>query len=421
MTLTDEGGASLGAIDSGSSNVDNLQITGDNINYFLTYEVNNNQGGQVFHNLGSVDSGGNLFVTMPFAEKINSNNNTGERKPPSTAILYASGVAGVCFRTSENPWAIYQLVDTNSDGIKDAVDPSAYDGHRESFGLEVLAPQASNMTAATVEGDYGSVALVNLFTGTDGHSAVYTNVAETTLASDATTAETQMDAQIFTRTPAANGSATLAESSDNTLSTGSFNMSANGQFTFTEDGSNASFFGFASNNGELIFSSVSEGEKTGPDFSNVSNGITLNVKKPATTPDLSGRTYRLMGIEKQMSISGRIRIQRVRGDDDRLIFNGDGSQVSITYHGIDRLSRNADNDDFSAQTDPTNSTVDLPVAVASNGAINFTQTAAGTNGFTREWKGFVSASNNIIILRSIKRATNGTGFKIGIFVAIPVL
>ena len=160
---------------------------------------------------------------------------------------------------------------------------------------------------------------------------------------------------------------------------------------------------------------------TGADFTNVVNGITLNVKKPASTPDLSGRTYRLMGIEKQMDTSGHIQIQRLRGDDDRLIFNGDGSQVSMTYNGLDSISRIADNADFSTETNPASGTIDHPVTVASNGAINFTQTAADPNGFTREWQGFVSASNNIIILRSIERANDGSTYKMGIYVAIPVL
>lgn len=421
VTLTDEGGDNLGGVDLGSTHVDNLQITSNNINYYLSYNVNDDQGGEVFHNIGTVDSGGNINFTFPFGEDINSNNDQGDRKPPSSEIRYASGVAGVLFGTSVNPWATYKLVDTNGDGIKDAVDPTAYVGHKNTFSLEAIAPQASGMTAATLVGEYGGVSLANYFAGTDGFSGIRADVTETSVSASGAFTQTQMDSQFIERTPAPAGTATLTEASDNTLYTGNFNISSNGQFTATVDGFSDSFFGFVSNNGEFMLQSGSRADKTGNDFTAVGNGITLNVRTPGSTPDLSGRTYRLMGIEKQMDASGQIQIQRLRGDDDRLIFSGDGSQVSVAYHGLDHISRIADDEDFSTATNPVSGTIDHSVSIASNGAISFTQTVTGTDGYTREWKGFVSDSNNIIILRSIERATDGSGYKAGIYVAIPVL
>ena len=96
-------------------------------------------------------------------------------------------------------------------------------------------------------------------------------------------------------------------------------------------------------------------------------------------------------------------------------------QCWTAYHGLDHISRIADSEDFSTETDPASGTIDHSVSIASYGAISFTQTVTGTDGFTREWKGFVSASSNIIILRSIERANDGSGYKAGIYVAIPVL
>lgn len=420
FTLIDEGGDSIGLIDNGSTGVDTGLFIGDQLHYGLIYQVNTEQGGQIFKNIGSVNSSGDINFTFPFGEEINPSNDLGERRPPTSGNSYATGVAGVRIGAGVNPWALYHLVDTNGDGIKDAIDPAAYIGHIYAFTLGVMAPQASAMTQSAIAGDYGSVSFVNLFAA-GGDSSVYGEVSKAAIDASGIVIHSQKDADIITRTPDSTGTATFAETTDTTPKTGTISVSSNGQFTYTEDGTSASLFGFASNNAEFLMASVSESEGVTPDFTMANNGISLSVKQPSTTPDLSGRTYRLMGIEKQMNTTGEIRFERLRGDDDRLIFSDDGTQVTISYNGTDIISRNSDISDFTSTTDTNSEAIDHTVTIAGDGAINFTQTVTGTDGFTREWKGFVSDSNNIIILRSIERADDGSGYKIGIYVAIPVL
>jgi hypothetical protein len=410
VTLLDDGGANVGAIDNGNSNVDTLQLTGDNLNYYLNYYVNDNQGGQVFHNLGSVDSGGNLSLIFPFQEDLNTANNTGERRPPTSAIIYASGVAGLHFDTSINTWATYRL-----NATQDAVDPGAYIGHKYTFALEAVAPQASGMNTNTLAGNYGSVNLVNFFPDTSGTSAVYSGVNVSTVATNGDVMQTQNEAQIVTRTPTPTGTATFAESTDTTLNTGTISVSSNGQFTYTENGSNTSFFGFVSSNAEFVLESVSDSSGTSP-ITDASNGLSLSVRLPTTAPNLDGHSYRLMGIEKWMDTSGRIEIARLRGDDDRLTFNNDGT-VTLYYNGMDRVSRNVDNADYTLISDTSSGTFNQVVTIANDGAISFT---LDTTDSTREFQGFVSASTDIIILRSIERAKDASAYATGLFVAIPV-
>ena len=421
FTLVDDGGDSLGASEKGSTGVEAGLFTGDQLHYDLRYHVNTAQGdgGQVSHNIGTVDSGGNLYLTLPFREDIHPSSDQGERSPPASANIYATGVAGVCIGSSINPAASYHLKDSNGDGIKDAIDPSAYIGHKLYIDLNVLVPQASAMTQSTIAGDYGSVSFVNLFTA-GGDSSIYGEVSTAAIDASGIVIHSQKDADIITRTPDPTGTATFAETTDATPKTGTVSVSGNGQFTYTEDGSSASFFGFVSNNTEFLLAGIGESQGASSDLTMANNGLSLSVRKPSSAPDLSGRTYRLMGIEKQMDTTGATRFERLRGDDDRLTFSGDGTQVSISYNGTDILSRSSDTTDFTITTSTSSGTIDHAVTVASDGAINFTQTVAGTGGYTREWKGFVSASTNIIILRCIERADDGSNYSMGIYVAFPV-
>ena len=275
LTLTDEGGANFGAIDNGSASVDTGLSTGDDVHFGLFYQVKIGQGGQVYQDLGTVDSSGDLNISAPFSESINPGNDEGSRSLPSSDNCYASGVAGLCIDTGVNMVADYHLVDTNGDGIKDAIDPTAYFGHKYDFTLGVIAPQANGMTQSTIAGNYGSVSLVNLFAA-GGDSSVYGEVSKSTADTSGILTHSLNDAVIITRTPDITGTATFTELSDTTLHTGTITVSSDGQFTYTEDGSSASFYGFISSNAEFVVAGVSESEGTAPDFTLANNGISLS-------------------------------------------------------------------------------------------------------------------------------------------------
>ena len=420
-TLTDDGGNNIGVVVGAENNTSTGHGTSDNGNYWLGYEVNVNQGGEVLSKFGTVDSNGNLNLTFPFNEDFSAGDNHGYGTPPTTQYFYATDVAGLHFSTGVDPWATYRAIDTNGDGVTDAVDYTAYAGHHVNYSFDIVAPQASGMTQSDMVGDYGTVYIEHFFTNT-GFSGTAAGAIDTTIDTSGAETDTVNNITAIARTPSSTtpGMVDFTDTVDvSSGRSGQLSVESNGQLTQTVNGSGEVVQGFASSNSEFAVLNSSSSTGTAPDFTFVANGQLLMVRKPTGAPDLSGRSYRLMGVEKQMDDDSHIRIQRLRGDNDKLTFSADGSHVSLSYSGRDVIARNADNADFTVTTTTDSGTVDHAVTIGSDGAISFAQVDT-IDGFVRNWTGYISASTNIIILSSIERANDGTSYSLGSYIAIPV-
>lgn len=381
----------------------------DNVSYGLWFETNINNSNDTESNIGTIDAGGNIFLSFPFEEEIWTDSDHGVRYPPSNEKLYASGTDGIIIATVLDRGVIYRL-----NVAKNAVDPASKVGQHAQFGLSVLAPTTSGLTVSAINGDYGVVYLHHYLT----HQGLY--VAETGIVDitilDGSLTETAQDASNITFTPNGNGTATISELTQNTLDTGILSVQENGALTYA-DASTVTVIGFASGNSEMLTMAVSDSTSDMSIVTAAISGHLMAVKKPSTKPDLSNRTYRLIGVETIMDISGQKNVERIKGDDDRLSFNADATQVTEIVNGIDKLIQPLNNANYtlSATADSANKIHD--VTIGTTGKISFVETDAS---YTRTWSGYVSESGNIIVLSVIHRQNDESKKSAGNYIAIPV-
>jgi hypothetical protein len=425
-SLLDDGGNNIGIGESsGGSYASSGLQTQDNVNYRIGYHLESYSSDEQFHNIGIVDIDNNIYLTLPFDDDFWDDLSFVEHSPPRIMTLYASGIPGTFVQFQKVDTDIYRLIDTDGDTLNDTIDLNALVGHEDEIGINILAKHSSGVTSEQFNGEYGSVYLIEGFLDLGGTTGLISGVVDSTVTAGILT-ETAEDAILILRSPNGDGAVMLQEipmSGPTQLDTGTFTLpNDNGEFTFQEDGNDLSFIGFSSGDlGELIFMDVTGSDETsdgmgGSFISSTTMGFSIAVRKPAAMPNLAARSYRLMGMEKSFATDGEITISRIRGDDDRLIFSGDGLQITATYNDVDTMSRPNDVSDFIDETVDESGEMIVDVSLDQDGAINFTERNTDS-AYTREWKGFVSGFGNLIVLKVTQRSDDGTRFSQGFYLA----
>ncbi|MDH5445710.1 MAG: hypothetical protein OEY52_09150 [Gammaproteobacteria bacterium] len=416
--LVDEGDNKLG-LKFGSDNFSYTQnSTPNNIDYYIWYELDSSTDDGSYSNIGQVDADGNIFFNFPFEEYLWApDNNHGARELPSPEQAYNSGVDGIYFSTFIDRSVIFR---TNE--AKTAIDPNEKVGHDAQFEMSVFAKQASGFNISTLDGNYGAVFMGHQFTHGSGKYGLSVGIQSINISAGKTSiAGLEGGTVVFT--PQGDGTATIITPPPVSPAAGTLTAESNGALTYKDDSGN-SITGFASTSGEL-FTTVSTGaekifmEGGGEIIKSSTLSNLIAVRKPANTPDLANRTYRLIGLEKIMNTSGQIEINRFRGDDDTISFNTDASKVTVSINGVDRMSQVSNKGDFSVTTVAETYSTTTPVFVGTDGNIAFAQ---NNEGYLHYWAGFISESGNIIILTALQGTTDeGNSQKgAGQYIAIPV-
>ena len=155
FALSDAGSGSLGLTVSGDNRHESNQNYYNN-SYTLTYVTDVSTGSSDVAT-ATIDNTGVISLDSAFEEQIDGD--YGWRFPPYLMRIQKALNDNVIISTYDNSAVRYRTVDTNNDGIKDAVDPNAREGDEIFTNLFVAADKPVNMTAADLNGDYGRVFL----------------------------------------------------------------------------------------------------------------------------------------------------------------------------------------------------------------------------------------------------------------------
>ena len=385
-------------------NVDN---TGPSTNTFIYHEVSITSEGEEFP--AAIDANGVISVASPFEEELETVDTQvdldgpdfGWRTPPSTVLLHPVANDNTYIINAIEASVRFETTDTNNDGVKDAIDPDSRAGDEVFMDLTMLLKQGSGMTTASIDGDYGWVALnINLDTAPPA-----TGIFDSTVGlwnfngGTVSIAANDQDVQEVTRAVTSPTNVTLTPSQFNepaSLENFLYSVSPTGIVALDPTGENLE--GYANADGSIMafVDSVATGS---PDVTNVNQEMLMFVKLgTAMASTLNGTTYKLFPMIIGMGQDGYSGIASL--SNGTVVFNADATTATIdgTDRGFSRGSDVSQVESIVPESTPADVfTVD---SIDVNGAISMTTTETAL-------KGFVSADGNLLVMRVYSSDVNG--------------
>jgi len=362
----------------------------------------------------TIDANSVIRFTEPFEEEIileadgGGLGGTGIRTPPTSGVVYPAGPDNDLFVINETFTDVFfNLTDTDGDGINDALDPNAQTGTGAFIDLEFLA--RAPVTFPSLDGDWG---FVSLEVGLGGNGNIFAGVcldAVTISGTNTALASTTSSCQDVSRAPGAAGGLLLVE--DNLLFATVLTPGSNGLISAQEAGEPVGADGFVDADGDFMALYFAEDIDDGgnpPTLTNMERGASYGVPLGSTTPDLTGRNYRLLSQEIWFDSTGPITISRISGAT--LTFNSN-VDATLSPHSTRSAVRASD---FAGPTSVNEETVNSETAgvtLAADGAIMLTL-ADGT-----VVEGYVSADRNLLLMRYTY--VSGGDVEIGLVVGVP--
>ena len=386
---------------------------------FISHETSlTSDGGDL---VGSIDSDGNIVLELPFEEELDTVDlqqdpdgpDFGWRWPPASIAINNTGNDNTLVFVNSDVGVRYETVDTNNDGIKDAIDPNAKVGDEASIGLGLLLKQGNGMGDTSLAGAYGLVtAAVDLTTDPAPEGSTDSNNGTATVAPMA------FDDYGFLRTPTSFTSVTLTPSTGTNVNGLSipYSVTAEGQVTLdlgTAGPSVEDLQGWTNDDGSVV-GLVNVQASGSPLITDVTHEIAVAVKLPGTTPSLGNAVYKLYPVVFGADENGATEMLSLRSISS-LTFNAGATEATadFTARGYQRATDIAQVEALVDSGEPFN----YSVTIGGNGAIDMSFSSALE---TSSLEGFVSANGNMMVLRNIQsndaagEVFRGLGMVIGI-------
>ena len=403
FSLSDQGSGAIGvSITEEDSHESNQNFFSGNSSATLTYDTNVDTSGGTAD--GQIDSDGVLSLVGEFEEQIDGD--YGWRFPPSGDRLQKALNSNIFFETAADAGVRYKTVDTNSDGIKDAIDPSAREGDEAFRSFFVAARQPAKVAVSDLSGDYGRV-YIETYLATGNYYNV--RVERNTLSFNGAGSFDASATQYADLERSANGIA-YSESGDPAASGINFSVASDGS-SLTSGGETEDAL-FSEDYGFIALHSATTVDDANPNDNLVSElgvGTTFVVKLPQAQLDISGREYRFffmgvsLGADATALASSRF--------DSTLTVNSDGMSGTLS-HKISAIEKASSTAEVVA-TDNASTAVnsDTSITLAANGAA--TLVVHDTDG-TATLEGFFSADGSLGIFHSKYADTGADPSELGV-------
>lgn len=378
----------------------------DFTSFNIYHEINLTSDSDTFP--ANIDADGNISLSFGFEEDLQTVDTQvdvdgpdyGWRYPPGS-ILFEPVVGGNIYVTNFNDAGVrYETIDTNADGVKDAIDPAKKDGDEASLSLSLIMKEGSGMSTASLSGEYGGVFLnLNLDTSPVAVYDSTVGILGFDGAGNVTRDALAFNVREITRTPGTTAPAVnLAhvQSTEPASPDGfTYTVLANGQVTLNTGGSPLE--GYASNDGSVM--AVLGDESTGsPIVTNVNNEMLVFVKLGAGVDTaMAGATYKLYAMGLNADTDGSSEVFSI--GNGVATFNADATAVAIT--GVDRgVMRSSDVAQIAPLTaDVINETFTVD-NLTSKGKVTMSSTTTGTSTTeTTTLRGFISGDKKMLVLR----------------------
>jgi len=224
-----------------------------------------------------------LMVDGEFQEEIDGD--FGWRWPPVTYRLQKVRDQNLFFLLSQEAAVRYAAIDTDTDGIKDAVDPAATAGHEVTRGIEVFVKKPTAMTTDALTGTFGRV-YFGAFLQASGHVELEMETNELVFGDGLFDYGAAERNSISRNTVGEVNATTVTTPSEENLS-----ISLGTDGTILSIGGEPSG-GFVNDAANLVVFAESDGE----DGSEANFSQTFLVKLPTSAPTVASKRYRLMFI-----------------------------------------------------------------------------------------------------------------------------
>ncbi|MGK0297262.1 MAG: hypothetical protein ACI9XC_000864 [Gammaproteobacteria bacterium] len=378
----------------------------------------------------TVDADGNLSVSSPFEEDFTTDNSQqgtgpdfGFRFPPATISLDNTGNDNVLISSRRDAGVRFDTVDTNEDGIRDAVDPESKDGDEASVLLNLVLKGGTEMSVASLDGYYGAVSFFTELASFGSSSSV--QISSTVIkvdfdgAGEASVPVGGLDEVGFSRTPTTLTNVMLNPFEDSDGDFGlPYSVSANGGVTLVT-GETEDMEGWTNDDGSLFaLLDVQTFEEIPNEICCVFNELMLGVKLPTTMPNLSGASYRLHGIAAGADETGTFEVFTF-GPDSTLTFDASAASATsnVSLRGFERDTDVASVNSFSGDDAASDSQLfEFFSPIDAMGKIEMTsQDSTSVTHLT----GFVSADAKVIIFRLESIEEGDSVFRdIGLIIAV---
>ncbi|VAW97794.1 hypothetical protein MNBD_GAMMA20-1257, partial [hydrothermal vent metagenome] len=354
----------------------------------------------------TIDSDGNIQVSFPFEEELQSVDlitdpdgpDFGWRWPPSTHITTDTGNGNVNVLLFREAGIRYATTDTDNDGVNDAVDPNARSGDEVSLGLDMLLKQGSDMSDASLSGDYGVVSMKVGVHTTPSATDLNADVGVMTFdGSGGLSALANALNYVEINRSTSSGVVLIVDNADdpNPL-TASYSVSTTGALSLDFGGGNISD-GVSSDDGTFfvtISAATTDNGGAPATIVNVDQQIIVGMKLEAATPDLSDAVYRLFPLIASFQDDGVTGLFSVSASS-RLTFNSTAD--SATFSGTDTgFERSHDTAEVAAVVDDEGGDSLFAVTTAGSSAITMTLNDGEDDV---NIQGFVSADGKLMVLR----------------------
>ncbi|WP_417513422.1 hypothetical protein [Marinobacter sp.] len=317
---------------------------------------------------GTLSANGLLSVSGDFEEDIDGD--FGFRYPPTVYNFSQVAESGLFFLLTNEASVRYSTVDTNGDGVKDAIDPAQKAGDEIFRNLEVFAKQPTAFANADLTGSFGRVAIES-YIG-NGFAEVSTGTNILTFNGNGTfTYGTETERSILM-----GSSASYTEFPPEPEETDlPIVISPNGDITaagLDENDQPEAADGFINHTFDFMAFTDAEGN-SGQD---ASLGQTLLLKLPAAAPDVSGNQYRMLLVAMQLSGSGELVLSSSKFNSYVNMSSSTAGTVDGTFFEVIKPNLGGD---VSIET-YTESGTNLTSSIGSDGAT--TLTVADSEGTT---------------------------------------
>ncbi len=405
ITVTDDGNGELTIAAGAFENFFTNFTTSSPGGTFIYHEADIGAGdGETFD--ATVNSDGNIQVSFPFEEDLESVDlmsdldgpDFGWRWPPGIFIATDTGNGNVKVSLSREAGVRYETTDTNSDGVKDAVDPNTRSGDEVFLNLDILLKQGSGMSNASLNGDYGMVSM---------DVEVRTTPVATNLNSEVGIISFDGNGALSALANALNyvditrtispGVALVVDSADDPVPlAASYSVNSTGELNLDFGGGEIKD-GFVSDDGTLfVIIGAATTDDGGVPASIVTSGqmVSVGSKLGIIAPDLSDAVYRIFPLVTSFQGNGATELF-TSSADSRLTFNSAANSATVSSQDVG-FERNGDIEEVAAIIDDAGGDTILAVSTSSNGAITLTLND-GTDDINVQ--GFVSADGKLMVLR----------------------
>lgn len=357
---------------------------------------------------GSIDSDGNIVLELPFAEELDTVDlqqdpdgpDFGWRWPPASIAVNNTGNDNTLVFANSDVGVRYETVDTNNDGVKDAVNPDAKVGDLASMGLGLLLKQGSGMGDTSLAGDYGIVSTtVDLNTTPTPLGSADSTVGVINFSNGTASVGTDAFSKIgFTREATSFTNVVLTDLPPTLEGPSSFpyTVSPSGQVALDPAGD--ALDGWTNDDGSVI--GLVNVQTIGlPIITAVTHEIMVGVKLPVTTPAMGNAVFKLYPVAYGADENGLTDMVSLRSISS-LTFDAGATAATAEF-----TARGYQRDTDIAQVEALVDTVDAPFEYSvtidpNSGAIDMSFSDVPADEAS-SLVGFISADGKMMVLRII--------------------